>query len=574
MSSAGETPAAGGAGAPPFAAPSRTALRWLLGIRLVVISTLFLGILIIQVNTQLLLQLEQFYWLILVSYGLSLGYLVLYLKGLETRLQAVIQLLGDIGVVSGFVYVTGGLYSPFSFLYLTVILVAATMLRRGGLVFAGLSAIAYGILVDLMALGILAPPAGLSGIVVPLSTSRVLYQLMIHVVGFILVALLVSYLSESLRTARFRLREETERAQQFVALTDQVVRSVSAGILAADLEGKVLHVNPAGARILMIADEATVVGKPLEEVMPLVTHDWGSLRTRARTDLLGRLESSFFKISGADLFFGVAGTLAGLLIALLPSIALFRFGYLGYSVSILLFFICGYGGLRICIVKRSELSALFNLGPSFTGAAGGTGTARLLDTSVIIDGRIVDIAKAGFLEGAMVVPRFVLNELQSIADSGDTLKRNRGRRGLDVLNALQRLDNVTVEVTDQDFPEIGEVDAKLVELAKLTGMPLTTNDFNLNRVAEIQGVKILNINELSNVLKPVVLPGEELEVKIIREGKEPGQGVGYLDDGTMVVVQQGSRKIGEQVTVVATSVLQTPAGKMIFTELKDGNPEA
>ncbi len=280
----------GGVGTPPFAAPSRTALRWLLGIRLVVISTLFLGILIIQVNTQLLLQLEHFYWLILVSYGLSLGYLVLHLKGLSTRLQAVVQLLGDIGVVTGFVYFTGGLYSPFSFLYLTVIMVAAILLRGGGLVFAGLSAIAYGILVDLMVFGILAPPANLSGIAVPLSSSRVLYQIMIHVVGFVLVALLVSYLSESLRTARHRLQEETERAQQFVALTDQVVRSVSAGILAADLEGKVLHVNPAGARILMIADASAVVGRPLEEVMPLVVHGWPMLRARARTELLGRLE--------------------------------------------------------------------------------------------------------------------------------------------------------------------------------------------------------------------------------------------------------------------------------------------
>lgn len=306
----------------------------------------------------------------------------------------------------------------------------------------------------------------------------------------------------------------------------------------------------------------------------LIGYVIGGVVGRRVVDLLGRLESSFFKVSGADLFFGAVGSLAGLLIALLPSLALFRFGYFGYTASVLLFFICGYVGLRIGVVKRSELSAMFDLGPSFSGAAGGTGTARILDTSVIIDGRVVDIARAGFLEGTMVVPRFILNELQSIADSGDTLKRNRGRRGLDVLNALQRLDNVRVEVTDQDFSDVGAVDAKLVSLAKLTGMPLTTNDYNLNRVAEIQGVKILNINELSTVMKPVVLPGEELEVKIIREGKEPGQGVGYLDDGTMVVVQQGKNMIGGEVTVVATSVLQTPAGKMVFTELKDGSPEA
>lgn len=290
MTSRTPNPAVGGASALPAAVPSTNAIRWLLGIRLVVISTLFLGVLIIQVNTQTILQLQHFYWLILISYGLSLIYIVLYLRGVSTRLQTIVQLLGDIGVVTGFVYFTGGLYSPFSFLYLTVIVVAAVMLRGGGLVFAGLSAVAYGVLVDLMVFDIIDPPANLVGIVVPLSGSRVLYQIMIHVVGFVLVALLVSYLSESLRTARHRLQEETERATQFVALTDQVVRSVTAGILAADLEGRVLHVNPAGARILMIADEEAVVGKTLDEVMPLVTHRWDKLQTRARTQVMGRLE--------------------------------------------------------------------------------------------------------------------------------------------------------------------------------------------------------------------------------------------------------------------------------------------
>jgi len=332
-----------------------------------------------------------------------------------------------------------------------------------------------------------------------------------------------------------------------------------------------------GYRISVLLDDNFILKQPQQGLAIivgiimglLVGYVIGGVIGRYFANTLGRLESSFLKVSGADLFFGMMGILAGLFIALLPSFALFKFGYVGYTISILLFLFCGYAGMRIGVVKRSELSAMFSLGPSFAGAAGGTGTARILDTSVIIDGRIVDIAKAGFLEGAMVVPRFVLSELQSIADSADTLKRNRGRRGLDVLNAMQRLDNVRVEVTDQDFPDIAEVDSKLVALSKLTGMPLTTNDFNLNRVAEIQGVKILNINELSNVLKPVVLPGEELTIKIIREGKEPGQGVGYLDDGTMVVVQQGKKKIGEEAKVVATSVLQTPAGKMIFTELKD-----
>jgi two-component system sensor histidine kinase PilS (NtrC family) len=255
----------------------------------VVVSTLFVGVLVIQLNTQLILQLKYFYGLILLSYGLSLGYLILHMRRVSTRLQAIIQLLGDICVVTGFVYFTGGLYSPFSFLYLTVIVVAAVLLRGGGLIFAGLSAVAYGVLVDLMVFGFLPIPPNLAGFEVPLSTSRVLYQIMIHVVGFGLVALLVSYLGESLRTARYRLGEETERARQFVALTDQVVQSVGAGILAADLDGAVLHLNPAGARILRISDTEGIIGGPLADVMPLQDQDWELLRARARSRSVERL---------------------------------------------------------------------------------------------------------------------------------------------------------------------------------------------------------------------------------------------------------------------------------------------
>jgi two-component system sensor histidine kinase PilS (NtrC family) len=276
----------------PVAAPSPNALRWLLGLRLVVVSTLFVGVLVIQLNTQLILQLKYFYGLILLSYGLSLGYLILHIRGLSTRFQAIVQLLGDIAVVTGFVYFTGGLYSPFSFLYLTVIVVAAVLLRGGGLIFAGLSAVAYGVLVDLMVFGVLPIPPNLAGFEVPLSASRVLSQIMIHVVGFALVALLVSYLGESLRTAHFRLEEESERATQFVALTDHVVRSVGAGIVAADLDGKVLHLNPAGTRILGVADQDGVVGQPLRELMPLEDLDWNQLKIRARSRPVERLTAT------------------------------------------------------------------------------------------------------------------------------------------------------------------------------------------------------------------------------------------------------------------------------------------
>ncbi len=189
---------------------------------------------------------------------------------------------------------------------------------------------------------------------------------------------------------------------------------------------------------------------------------------------------------------------------------------------------------------------------------------KILDTSVIIDGRIADICETGFLEGTLVVPQFVLRELQQVADSSDSLKRNRGRRGLDILQKIQKMSGVHVQIVETDFPEVREVDLKLIELARKLDGKIVTNDFNLNKVAQLRGVQVLNINELANSLKPVVLPGEVMRVFILKEGKEAGQGVGYLDDGTMVVVDQGKRALGKTIEVTVTSVLQTTAGKMIF----------
>jgi uncharacterized protein YacL len=189
---------------------------------------------------------------------------------------------------------------------------------------------------------------------------------------------------------------------------------------------------------------------------------------------------------------------------------------------------------------------------------------KVLDTSVIIDGRIADICETGFLEGTLVVPQFVLRELQQVADSSDSLKRNRGRRGLDILQKIQKMVGVQVQIVETDFPEVREVDLKLIELARKLQGKIVTNDFNLNKVAQLRGVHVLNINELANSLKPVVLPGEVMRVFMLKEGKEPGQGVGYLDDGTMVVVDQGKRALGKTIEVTVTSVLQTTAGKMIF----------
>lgn len=192
----------------------------------------------------------------------------------------------------------------------------------------------------------------------------------------------------------------------------------------------------------------------------------------------------------------------------------------------------------------------------------------LLDTSVIIDGRILDIYKTRFLDSKIVIPRFVLKELQQIADSTDPIKRQRGRRGLDILHALQKEAIQDIAVNEEDFPEVAEVDAKLVKLAKLAEAKILTVDFNLNRIATFQGVKVLNINELANVLKPVVFPGEELHIKLIKEGKEHNQAIGYLDDGTMVVVEDARRMLGQDVKVAVTSVLQTQAGRMIFTKIE------
>jgi uncharacterized protein YacL len=227
----------------------------------------------------------------------------------------------------------------------------------------------------------------------------------------------------------------------------------------------------------------------------------------------------------------------------------------------------GYLGLRTAVGKTREvdLSGLVRLLKEQPQAE----SPKLLDTSVIIDGRIADITEAGFLEGALVIPQFVLRELQHIADSSDPLKRNRGRRGLDILQKIQKQVGVRVEISDREFPEVRDVDNKLVAMAKALNAKLVTNDFNLNKVAELHGVGVLNINELTNALRPVVLPGEDMRVYVLKEGKEYNQGIAYLDDGTMVVVDNGRRHIGQTIDVCVTSVLQTTAGRMIFSRLKD-----
>ncbi|MBA4397575.1 MAG: PIN domain nuclease [Syntrophus sp. (in: bacteria)] len=284
-----------------------------------------------------------------------------------------------------------------------------------------------------------------------------------------------------------------------------------------------------------------------------------------------QIEESIRRVSLRIIVGGVVGMIIGLLIAYLLAYGL-NFVTLEKQqvlpwVYALLTCIMAYLGLLIGSKKIEEFTFL-----GF-GQSKDTGDHRVLDTSVIIDGRIADISDTGFLQGNLIVPRFVLDELQHIADSADSMKRSRGRRGLDVLNRMQRSAGINIEIMDQDFPKLKGVDAKLVALAKKMNAKIVTNDFNLNKVAELQGIKILNVNELANALKPVVLPGETMTVKIIKEGKEIGQGVAYLDDGTMIIVDHAQKHQGANVEVLVTSVLQTTAGRMIFSELKGIVPE-
>jgi uncharacterized protein YacL len=280
------------------------------------------------------------------------------------------------------------------------------------------------------------------------------------------------------------------------------------------------------------------------------------------------------KLSTAEFVTAVGGLLLGLLMGLLLGLPLSQlappFGtWLPLGVSIFL----GLGMVGLTVAKRRDLLmaaeavGIFRRSSTDEPGAPMPGEPRIVvDTSAIIDGRIAEIVESGFIYGTLVIPRFVLDELQHIADSSDALRRNRGRRGLEILNRMQKEPGTPVEIVEDDVPGITEVDAKLVALARARSRVILTNDFNLNRVAELQGVRVMNINSLANAVKPAVLPGEEIRVRVIQEGKEAGQGVGFLDDGTMIVVEGGARHIDHDLDVAVTRVLQTVAGRMIFAQ--------
>lgn len=270
-----------------------------------------------------------------------------------------------------------------------------------------------------------------------------------------------------------------------------------------------------------------------------------------------------------DLMSGGIGLLVGLVISALLFPVVAKAGGLGTALMVGITALLGIGGFRIGYRKREDVLHILVSGFADKDQSGLLKHEhKILDTSVIIDGRIADICKTGFIEGTLVIPEFVLEELQHIADSSDLLKRNRGRRGLDILNKIQKELDVKVLIYEGDYEEISEVDSKLVKLAKALQGKVITNDFNLNKVCELQGVSVLNINDLANAVKPVVLPGEEILVQVIKDGKEHGQGVAYLDDGTMIVVEGGREHIGATIEVLVTSVLQTSAGRMIFAKPK------
>ncbi len=288
-----------------------------------------------------------------------------------------------------------------------------------------------------------------------------------------------------------------------------------------------------------------------------------------------RVEKSLSGQSLTYLLFGTIGTAVGLLLGVLVSVPLFNSDspVISNIIPIIIMTVLAYLGFRVGTLRQDEFKKLFapknkrNSEDVLERKASDTFRKyKVLDTSVIIDGRIYDVAKTGFIEGVLLIPNFVLYELQYIADSGDSLKRVRGRRGLDILNALQKEDSVQVEMYEGDFEDIAEVDSKLIKLAKLLDGVVVTNDFNLNKVAEFQNVPVLNINALANAVKPVVIPGETMRVMVVKDGTERQQGVAYLDDGTMIVVEDGQHYMNQDIEVVVTSALQTAAGRMIFAK--------
>lgn len=311
----------------------------------------------------------------------------------------------------------------------------------------------------------------------------------------------------------------------------------------------------------------------------LIAYTTSKLIIRLGKKLAHYTQAELEKIPQQDFIFGLIGFIFGLVIAYLISglFEIIPIPMVANAVKVLTFIFFGYLGVSLSLKIFKEQTKFTDWARRVTTSKPAKFTSnpndnkpKILDTSVIIDGRISDICKTGFIEGELIIPEFVLSELRHIADSSDALKRNRGRRGLDILKMIQQDLPITVRVVDIDFEDVAEVDVKLIKLAQKMNGIIVTNDYNLNKVASLQDIIILNINELANAVKPVVLPGEEMVIQIVKEGKEYNQGISYLDDGTMIVVEDGRKFINENIQVIVTSVLQTAAGRMIFAKSKIG----
>jgi len=341
--------------------------------------------------------------------------------------------------------------------------------------------------------------------------------------------------------------------ETIVRLVGMIVLTVGGGILGINLASRAgAAVDLWGIVFALVGALAGLIITPFVTIYPIKLF-------RSRIAL----------ISAQKMLSAIVGLVIGLTIAALVASPLSKlpepFGQILPFLGVLIF---GYIGVAVFVMRQNDILGILR-GPFSLPVSDSRDRSErniLLDTSVIIDGRIADIARTGFIAGTMLVPSFILNELQHIADSSESVRRQRGRRGLDILNHLKKDTSIRFHITDIDVEGVREVDDKLIILAKQLHCPVLTNDYNLNRVAELQGVTVLNINELANAIKAVYIPGESMEVQVLQEGKELGQGVGYLDDGTMVVVEDGKEYIGQMIPVVVTKVLQTAAGKMIFAK--------
>ena len=352
----------------------------------------------------------------------------------------------------------------------------------------------------------------------------------------------------------------------FVMIADQVITTP---FISAEIEGEFFHGSIFGTTIITIV--AYIIGIL---VGALVGYGISPFVLRLIWAAIHRIESGLSDFESQDIIVGTLGLLFGLIIANLIGLAFARLPIIGAYGPIVFSIVFGYAGMSIATRKKSEIIALVSnlrLGTSGKEHSGKRKdmdfSGKLLDTSAIIDGRIAEICSTGFLEGPLLVPVFVLEELQLIADSSDLLKRNKGRRGLDILKQMQEDNYVEVRIINDDFDDVQGVDSKLVRLGRKINAKVVTNDYNLNKVAALQGVAVLNINDLANALKPARIPGEHMNVLIVKAGKEENQGVAYLDDGTMIVVEDGQKYIGSTVPVTVTSVLQTSAGRMIFVKI-------